>query len=240
LGLFFVPNPWWIVAQNERIILNKCTFRICMGELQLSNENVLIVTGDSSWTNMTEKEHLVHFYATDKFLTDVLADYVSKGFDNKETVIIIATEEHLVMLNRELENRNYDLLSIARRDMYITLDASDLLNEFMVDGWPVKALFEEAIGPVLRKAGKSNRKIRAFGEMVMLLWKGGFHGATIHLEHLWNELAEEHEFALLCAYPSRAFSHGLESAIQHVCKAHSKVIISPDSLRSIGENQVSV
>ena len=210
-----------------------------MGELQLSDQNVLAMTGDSSWTEVAEKEHLVHFYTADELLIHALADYVSRGFDNKECVIIIATEQHLGMLNRKLEDRNYDIFSLARKDMYITLIASDLLNEFMVDGWPVKNLFEEAIQPVLQKAIRSNKRIRAFGEMVMLLWKRGLHGATIHLEHLWNELAEEYDFALLCAYPSQAFTHGLESAIQHVCKAHSKVIIAADSIQSIGETKAT-
>jgi hypothetical protein len=41
--------------------------------------------------------------------------------------------------------------------------------------------------------------VRAFGEMVSLLWRVDT-AAAVRLEELWNNVIEEHELALLCTY----------------------------------------
>ena len=39
--------------------------------------------------------------------------------------------------------------------------------------------------------------------MVALLWHQGNVAAAIELETLWNDLAEDRRFSLLCAYPAQ-------------------------------------
>ncbi len=51
--------------------------------------------------------------------------------------------------------------------------------------------------------------------------------AALALEDLWNELADRHEFALLCAYPMSAFKDAASAAaFQRVCGTHTTVIPS--------------
>jgi hypothetical protein len=53
----------------------------------------------------------------------------------------------------------------------------------------------------LRRVGRGRETtIRAYGEMVDLLWKDGRSAASIKLEMLWNRLAGTHDFSLLCGY----------------------------------------
>jgi MEDS: MEthanogen/methylotroph, DcmR Sensory domain len=170
-------------------------------------------------------DHSVGLYADDNVLIESLVEYVSAGFDNKEAVILIATPAHLQALNQALSEMGYDLDTAIKNDAYINLDAAAMLEHFMVNNWPVRDLFVNTIIPVLERAAAGNRKIRAFGEMVMLLWKRGLHGATVHLEQCWNDLTRDHDFTLLCAYHTSAFNHGLQSALQHICKAHSKTTV---------------
>ena len=68
--------------------------------------------------------------------------------------------------------------------------------------------------------------MRAFGEMVALLWAQGRNGATLRLEHLWNELIEEQALALFCAYPRIGATRDLTDALGDVCAAHSKVCMA--------------
>src|SRR5262249_20771160 len=44
-----------------------------------------------------------------------------------------------------------------------------------------------------------------FSEMVTYLFSQGNSQAAIHLERLWNDLAETYTFSRLCAYPARGF-----------------------------------
>jgi hypothetical protein len=53
------------------------------------------------------------------------------------------------------------------------------------------------MGETIRLAsrGRENATVRAYGEMVDLLWKDGLEEAAIRLETLWNELANTHVIA---------------------------------------------
>ena len=72
----------------------------------------------------------------------------------------------------------------------------------MRDGEPDRELFDSVIGGVMaeRAAVSNGARLRAYGEMVDVLWKGDQKSAALHLEELWNDLQARHSFTLLCAY----------------------------------------
>jgi hypothetical protein len=47
--------------------------------------------------------------------------------------------------------------------------------------------------------------VRAFGEMVAVLWAAGRREAALELERLWGQACERGQLTLLCAYPRSAF-----------------------------------
>ena len=47
----------------------------------------------------------------------------------------------------------------------------------------------------------ARRKVRAFGEMIALLWARGDRAATLWLEQLWHELCQTQEFSLFLRIP---------------------------------------
>ncbi len=53
----------------------------------------------------------------------------------------------------------------------------------LVNNWPDENLFFEFITTLLKRVQQNNRKVRAFGEMVAVLWEQGFNGATVQLEN---------------------------------------------------------
>ena len=71
----------------------------------------------------------------------------------------------------------------------------------MINNWPDENLFRLLVIGLLHRAKRNKRPVRAFGEMVALLWAQGFNGATVQLEHLWNNFCETEAFSLFCAYP---------------------------------------
>jgi hypothetical protein len=91
----------------------------------------------------------------------------------------------------------------------------------MVEGWPDDELFAKAVNPVLKKAtgGRPNRIVRAYGEMVDVLWQAGQMDAAIRLEILWNELARNHSFSLLCGYSMGNFYK--DAAVEEICRHHT-------------------
>ena len=94
----------------------------------------------------------------------------------------------------------------------------------MVKGWPDDQLFGEHITQIISRATKNNRKVRAFGEMVAVLWQQGLSGATVRLEHLWCRLHHQRQFSLYCAYPKNGFTQSVGDSLNIICKTHSKII----------------
>jgi PAS domain S-box-containing protein len=167
-------------------------------------------------------EHRVQFYEKDAFLLDELIGFIDAGLEAGQAGIVIATQPHLDDLERRLQERSY----LSGR--YIVMDAAETLSKFMVDGWPDERLFAEVIGEVVQRAARDGdrnvRHVRAFGEMVSLLWAEGKHEAAIRLEELWDGLAATLPVSVLCAYPIEGFhdeEHG--GAFSRICNAHSHV-----------------
>jgi hypothetical protein len=83
------------------------------------------------------------------------------------------------------------------------------------------------IGGMIKLMAKGTR-LRIYGEMVAVLWARGHYHAAIWLEKLWNKLATQHDFNLLCGYPSSWFvGPEMESHFQEVCACHSLVVPAP-------------
>jgi len=167
-------------------------------------------------------EHRVQFYEKDAFLLDELIGFIDAGFEAGQAGIVIATQPHLDDLERRLQERS------SPSGRYIVMDAAETLSKFMVDGWPDERLFAEVIGEVIQRAARDGdrnvRRVRAFGEMVSLLWAQGAHEAAIRLEELWDGLAATLPVSVLCAYPIEGFhdeEHG--GAFSRICATHSHV-----------------
>lgn len=119
---------------------------------------------------------------------------------------MIGTESHRSELEGRLQTNGFDMEFAKASDQFISLDASETLRRFMIDGWPDEAMFQELISELLGRARKDNRKVRAFGEMVALMWADGHCDATLRLEEMWARLCQHDSFSLFCAYPKTGFA----------------------------------
>jgi hypothetical protein len=178
---------------------------------------------DAFWGELAPCAHVVQIYENDAVFLQNLAEFVFGGLIHNEAAIVIATPQHREGLIDRLQRSGVSVgLAQARGDL-ILLDAGETMSQFLIDGWPDDVLFEEVIGGVLARATRGGRKVRAFGEMVALMWADGHCGAVIRLEHLWSDLCRNRSFSLFCAYPKAGFTTDASDDIARVCAAHSAV-----------------
>ena len=175
------------------------------------------------WEPTRDSAHIVQLYDADRHLLDSLEAWVAGGLMLGESVLVIATPAHRRQLVQRLRAHHFDSTALQLAGSLALLDAEETLARFMRDGMPDTALFEAALGRLIE--GRT-RPVRAFGEMVVVLWKNGQRQATLALERLWTEACRKHELALLCAYPHAVFGSDSEQAIRHVCAAHDSVVMS--------------
>ncbi len=179
------------------------------------------------WNKFDEHEHFVQFYEDDIFLLNSLTKFMLPGLESDEACIIIATKDHRDNFEKLLEISNVSVEKARMRNQYIDLDATETLSKFMVDGLPNPTLFKKVIGEILSDAEQKWSRIRAFGEMVALLWAEGNKSGAIKLEELWNDLSKEYTFSLFCAYPMNKFGKSADGdQFQDIGTRHTKVIPS--------------
>jgi PAS domain S-box-containing protein len=170
--------------------------------------------------------HAVQFYESENFLVGVVGEFLVAGLDAGDSEIVIATEPHRRMFLQQLAIHGSDAQTALATGQLVMLDARETLAKFMVAGMPDWGLFRREVGTLLQRmrAQFPERALRAYGEMVNLLWQDGNPAAAIRLEELWNDLAKVHQFGLLCAYAMKNFGDQEDASnFDVICRTHSHV-----------------
>lgn len=189
-----------------------------------STKNWHQCNANTFWEEEAASAHVVQIYENEEALLNLLESFVTGGIAAGDAVVLIATSKHLDSLEQKLKLAGVDVDTLKADDRYLPLNAEEVLARFMINDWPNYSLFMETITRVFRRVKKDKRHIRAFGEMVAILWEQGNSGATIMLEQLWNMYAEKEPFSLYCAYPKSAFPDNSDVSLKNICKTHSKII----------------
>ena len=171
-----------------------------------------------------KSEHFVQLYQDTAGLADAVAEYVSEGLRGGEAVVIIATPQHREAFLARLGAFNADQLRV--------LDAEQTLATFMANGRPNWNAFRETIGGLIAELRLRYPTVRAYGEMVDVLWQRGERDAAIRLEEYWNELGQLQTFALFCAYRMDPLDGALYGGpLESVCRVHSHLVPARDQQR---------
>lgn len=177
------------------------------------------------WSDVAESEHFVQFYESDAFLVSSVSRFLGAALGAGDGTVLIATRAHRAAIQRKLRARGLNLPMARARGQFVSLDAAEILARIMVDGTLEPGRFREVIGKVIAGVAAVHPRVRAFGEMVALLWASGERDAAIRLEELWNDLQNTHSFALYCAYLMHGFvDEGNATTCDDVYACHSRVI----------------
>jgi PAS domain S-box-containing protein len=177
-------------------------------------------------SNERGHDHAVQFYENEAFLATVVAEFLATGLTAGEPIIVIATTPHCRAFTRQLGALGIDAHAARRSGQLRILDARKTLAQFMRGDAPDRDRFFDSLGRVIldAQAGREGLPVRAYGEMVDVLWKDGNTEGAIELERMWNELATRYHFSLLCAYALANFCHASDSdAFGRLCAEHDHV-----------------
>jgi len=175
--------------------------------------------------------HAVRFYDNDVSLCRIVAGFLREGFALGQPGVVIATKAHAQGIVAELRARELYVTELVASNDLVIADADDVLASFMVDGQPNAEKFFSTANATLDRArrGRTNVTIRTYGETVDVLWKEGRDVAAIQLEILWNRLARESDFSLLCGYATASFVENV--GVNDVCRQHTHLLYPDGTAR---------
>ena len=172
--------------------------------------------------------HAVKFYNDDASLGRTVAEFLAPGLREGQPAIVIATPEHRNLIAGQLAAHGLNVAELERDGDLQLIDADAMLARFMVGEEPDPVRFHATVDEVIARACKDRLPcpVRAYGEMVDVLWKRANAEGAIRLEMLWNRVATTAEFALLCGYAVGNFYKEVSTGptFQTVCDQHNHII----------------
>ena len=181
-----------------------------------------------SWTELVRQtaggEHFVQLYRDEGFLYELVGEYAATALERGEGVILIATPAHRAGFRSVLDSDE-----AIERGQLLLLDAEETLAQFSANGMPDWQSFHAVIGGLIAKLRLDYSTVRAYGEMVDVLWQRGERDAAIRLEDFWNDLAQLQTFSLLCAYRMDPLDGAAYAGpLDCVCRVHTHLIPARD------------
>ena len=192
----------------------------------------------ATWSDLLDQaqggEHLVQLYGEDDgLLARHVSRYLAEGVRRGDGLVVIATPEHADAIRRQLGERDPAMSAAVQSGRLVFLDARETLDRVTVNGEPDRARLGHLVGGVLRdvRACSSSGRVRAFGEMVALLWEAGRQDSAAALEQYWNALLDDGSFSLFCAYPLDIFSPDADlPSIEVVLREHTHMCAGPRTM----------
>lgn len=172
-----------------------------------------------------QKAHAVHFYETPDALFEKVARFVGSGLESGDRVIMVATASHRDSIAERLDPALVSR-ALATKQLAV-LDAHEVLDAITVGETVDQNLFHRLLDRVVAelRGGIPDARVRAYGEMVDVLWRAGRSSAALRLEEVWGEAIERHDFSLLCAYEiAHFYGEANIAGLTAVCDRHTHLV----------------
>ena len=172
--------------------------------------------------------HVVQLYGEDAHaLRSRVARYLGDGLARGDAALVVATAAHCDAFICQLAADGHEPIEAIRSGRLALMDAAVILPQLMVEGRPDWIAFEQTMGGAVRslRALTGASRIRAYGELVGVLWQSGQLDSAAVLEGFWNRLLHEGTFSLFCGYPVDLLDPALDlDALHPILAAHTRVV----------------
>jgi hypothetical protein len=187
-------------------------------------------------TDAAPHDHIVQLHQDQDFLNSAVCRFVGAGLANGDRIVLFPTLTHWNAFRTRLEADGVDVNSAQGRGQLTVVDANELLPRFMRDAMPDPRVFKGVIGDIFGRArGGSYQKMRAWGELVDVLWERGDVAASMNLEDMFDQLNKKIGIAMFCSYLTDNFNGDVHAhMLPRLATNHSHLIPVEDYARLEG------
>jgi hypothetical protein len=168
----------------------------------------------------------MQIYKDEASLAALVVRVVLRARDVGQPAIVIAAEPSRQKIIDALKAAQVALDGSDGRNIEI-LDARHVLRDIMVGDRPDPARFRHVVGSILTQVCRGRQPCVAvvYSDMADVLVRHDNTSAALSLEILWNRLATEHTFSLVCGYAASDLHEPVPSVeeLQEICDQHNLV-----------------
>jgi hypothetical protein len=172
--------------------------------------------------------HIVQVYQDAGVLAEAVAIYAESGLRHGEAAILVVRREHRAAYDAALARMGCPVEAAIAEGRLVFRDAAETLASFTREGMPEWQLFQKVIGGLIGHVRSRFPALRAYGEMVDILWQQGRENAAIVLEGFWGELIKLQGFPLFCAYRMDNLDPQAYNSLKRICGCHTDLIPARD------------
>ena len=172
--------------------------------------------------------HRLHLFDSAETLGKTVASFLLDGYHAGDHLLIVAKPRHRDAVFAALRRAGCFPADTDVPQCLVALDAADVLRQITRNGAIDAALFRKTVSPLVETLARTGR-LRIYGEVVELLAEEEDIAGALALEQLWNDLATEVPFTLMCGYSSNHFLGNVgRRALKHVCQAHTRSLATEE------------
>jgi hypothetical protein len=185
----------------------------------------------STHQDAIDTEHVVELFDSDDSLADGVAQFFRDGIVRHDRMLAVISEERWYAISMRLSALGQPADEAVRFGYLLVRDAKQTLSRFVSDGKIRRGMFFATVGTLVEGLAAFDRPLRIYGDMVDVLVAQGEYATAIELERLWNELATQHRFTLLCGYTAGHFGDPDNAEdLRQICAAHDEVRSHPSDV----------
>jgi signal transduction histidine kinase len=131
----------------------------------------------------------------------------------------IARPALLERIREALAAEHVDVATALAQQRLVLLDAEQQLDSIVVGTMPDRARFHASLGALIAQLSDRGEPLHVYGELVDILIERGNAEGALRLEQLWNELAREKTFTILCGYRLGSLAGDID-CLERICAQH--------------------
>ena len=172
--------------------------------------------------------HRLQLFDSPDTLGETVASFLLEGYREGDHLLVVAKPRHLKAVLAALHTHGCFPADHEGSQRLVAFDAADVLRLITRHGLIDAGLFRKTVKPIVETLASTGR-LRIYGEIVELLAEEEDMAGALTLERLWNTLAEEVPFTLMCGYSSAHFAGAAaRPALRHLCQAHTESIATEE------------
>ena len=167
----------------------------------------------------SDRLHRVQFFEDATEHAERIATLLAESLVAGGTAAALARPALLDHVREALRAAHVDVGAMLTQQRLVLLDAEQLLETLLVGDMPDRTRFHASVGTLIVQLSDRGAPLHIYGEVVDVLTERGNAEGALRLEQLWNELAREKTFTLLCGYRLGTLVGDI-ACLERICAQH--------------------